>query len=106
MNLNLRYCSLRWRRLAHNGPIANDETPRKRDARHFFRNLPKQGFDLLLRARDDVRKYYHMHNKSGMDWYTDYKCPNGDTKHVALHIRRGDVNENSGKRWLNDSMIV
>ena len=121
LHMNQTYCSLRWRRLGHDvdagraydfiggqyyGPIANNETPRKRDARHFFRNLPKQGFDLLLRARDDVRKYYHMHNKSGMDWYTDYKCHNGDTKHVALHIRRGDVNRNSGKRWLNDSMTL
>ena len=38
-----------------------------------------------------------------MNWYVNSRW-DGNTKHVALHIRHGHVNQYSGMRWLHDSV--
>ncbi len=122
LHRNETYCHLRWTRMAHHmnassmfdfvggtyyGPEATEYTLRRErsNANHFFRR--ERTFYIYLKARDIVRGYYNTARKrEKTEWYADNadECFGNTTKHVALHMRRGDVNQEEWPdKWLPQS---
>lgn len=119
---NRTYCTTQWTHSSHGIPMSNmfqwvggsEFGPPATSQTEQFRGCPRaMAYDTYTHEQQQIfnaarilaREHYFKRTKTIHESLNLFGEDNGLSEKVAWHIRRGDVGERSGKRYLSNSEI-